>query len=359
LFFFLLLPSALLPVYGYLAWRLANGPWALAALGLPFLAVLAFPFLVSRRSADGGAGGGARAAARAAYLSMGVVSFLLVASLARDAAGLLSGHWLPRAAAVELAAAMLLAASAFGGFGPRVKRVKVRLPGLPAALVGLRIAQISDLHLSQHIGLRYVRRAVRKAAGLRADLLAFTGDIGDGPVGCLRAEIEALRPLTGAVPAFYVPGNHEVYWNFTSWLDAFRGLGMRVLLNEGERVRLRGEDVFVAGITDPACEALGLAPDLGGAARGAEGAALRILLSHRPDPAERAAEAGFELQLSGHTHGGQFFPWTLVAGLVHRYSLGLYRIGRMAVYVSAGTGSWGPRLRLGTRAEVTLLELEG
>jgi predicted MPP superfamily phosphohydrolase len=173
----------------------------------------------------------------------------------------------------------------------------------------------------------------------------------------LREEIGSLQELNKLAPVFYVPGNHEVYSNFHGWMEAFRSLGMRVLLNEGEKVRVRDAIMFVAGITDPACAMVDLKPDLAKAGLGGGGADFRILLSHRPDPAEESSKAGFDLQLSGHTHGGQFFPWTLVVSAVHRYSLGLYRLGNMRIYVSPGTGSWGPRLRLGTRAEVTLFEL--
>jgi predicted MPP superfamily phosphohydrolase len=197
----------------------------------------------------------------------------------------------------------------------------------------------------------------RKVLGASPDLVAFTGDIGDGRAADLAGALDELRPLAAAAPVFYVPGNHEVYWNLDEWLASFRGAGMRVLLNRGERIGIRGEELFVGGITDPACAAHGLAPDLAGAAQGAAGASFRMLLSHRPDPADAAAAAGFDLQLSGHTHGGQFFPWTIVAALVHKYSLGLYRVGKMWVYVSAGTGSWGPPVRLGTRPEITVFEL--
>lgn len=347
-------PSLALLLYGYLGWRLAGREgWGWAALALPFLAVLSFPVMVARRSAAREERAWEHGLTKLAYAGMALVSFFLVATLARDLAGLLGWQTDPRAA-VGLAFALFLLGSAGGFFGPRVRTVKLPFAHLPAELRGLRIALITDLHLSSHIGLRYVRRVVRRTSSAAPDLVMLTGDIGDGHVEKLRPEIEALRTLK---PAFYATGNHEVYWNFPEWMNAFRSVGMRVLLNEGETVTVRGHQIFVAGITDPACAMVDLPPDLAKAAQGGEGAALRILLSHRPDPAEEAARLGFDLQLSGHTHGGQFFPWTIVAQLVHRYSLGLYAMGKSWVYVSPGTGSWGPRVRLGTRAEITILEL--
>jgi predicted MPP superfamily phosphohydrolase len=354
LFVMILLPSILLPAYLYLGWRLGEAGLGWLLMALPFVCVLFFPVLVLRRTS----GRGSRLEdflARLAYVNMGFVSFLLVAFLARDLLGLVSGRWVSPFLALCAAALMLTAGIYGGAFGPFVRKVKINFSKLPAGLVGARIAQISDLHLSTNINLRYVERVVRKVRELAPDLVVLTGDIGDGHVADLRPEIEALKGL--GAPVFYATGNHEVYWNFEEWMSTFRGLGMKVLLNAGERVRIRGEDVFIGGITDPACEAIGLGPDLARTAAGSDGAAFRVLLSHRPDPADAAAAAGFDLQLSGHTHGGQFVPWTIVAGLVHKYSLGLYRIGKMFVYVSAGTGSWGPRIRLGTTAEVTLLEL--
>jgi predicted MPP superfamily phosphohydrolase len=355
LFFMFFFPSVTLPLYGYLGWRLCSGFTQWALLAVPFLSVISFPFLVARRSRGGGNSFVDVLAARISYASMGLVSFLLVASVAREVAVALGFARFTPLVELGFAFGLFFAGSAAGLLGPRVKRVRV--DGAPAELRGLRIAQVSDLHLSSHLGERYARRVAGKVVDAKPDLIALTGDIGDGSVPALKEAIGALAPLAKAAPAFYVPGNHEVYWDLPAWLAAFRGVGMRVLLNQGEQVEVLGKRVFVGGITDPACEVAGMPPDLAAAARGAEGALWKILLSHRPDPAEAAADAGFDLQLSGHTHGGQFFPWTIVAALVHRFSRGLHRVGRMWVYVSVGTGSWGPRIRLGTMAEVTILEL--
>lgn len=353
IFVLVLLPSVILPMYAYLAWRLGEAGLGWLLMAIPFLCVLVFPVLVLRRT-SGRQGPLETFLSRLAYVNMGFVSFLLVAFLGRDLLGLVAGRWVSPLLAVA-AAALMLAVGVYGGAcGPFIRRVKVPFPSLPEGLKGLRIVQLSDLHLGSSINLRYVERVVGRVRELAPDLVVLTGDIGDGHVADLRPEIEALRNLGPSV--FLATGNHEVYWNFEEWMSTFRSLGMKVLLNEGVRTRIRGEDVFIGAVTDPACEMLGLAPDLARAAQGGEGAAFRVLLSHRPDPADAASAAGFDLQLSGHTHGGQFVPWTIVAGLVHKYSLGLYRIGKMFVYVSAGTGSWGPRIRLGTTAEVTLLE---
>lgn len=340
-------------LYFYLGLRLASGAPAWLGLSIPFLFIFSYAFLIRGRVRTGSFG--AYLITEGAYLSMGLLSFLLVMSLARDLVGLLSGYWMQPLTAVGIALLSLGIAALRGIFGPSVRRRDLFYKELPAELEGFRIVHISDLHIGPSIGVRYVEKVVRKTVALEPQLLAFTGDIGDGPVQNFREELRALARVAEAkAPIFYVPGNHEAYWSFHSWAREFRAIGFRVLLNEGQK-----EGAFhVSGITDPAFEQMGVgeAPDLARAAAEA-GKEFKILLSHRPGYAEEAERHGFHLQLSGHTHGGQFFPWTIVASLVHRYNRGAYQIKNMWVYVSMGTGSWVPRLRLGTTAEIAVLTL--
>jgi predicted MPP superfamily phosphohydrolase len=159
---------------------------------------------------------------------------------------------------------------------------------------------------------------------------------------------------------FFVTGNHEYYSGTAQWIPHFRKLNFRVLLNEYAAISIRGARLVVGGVLDPAARAQGPEhaprPDL--AAGRDEGPAFRLLLAHNPKLAPLGEAAGFDLQLSGHTHAGQFFPWTLAVRLVHGpHVAGLSRSGRMWVYVSAGTGSWGPPVRFGTATELTLIRL--
>jgi len=156
-----------------------------------------------------------------------------------------------------------------------------------------------------------------------------------------------------------VTGNHEYYWDPEGLIAKMRELGFTPLLNENAALKIGESRLLVAGVTDPMGAAMTPAqkPDVSRAAHSDEKADLRILLAHRPDASTEAEPLGFDLQFSGHTHAGQFFPFSLLIGLEHRYSRGLYRHGRMQVYVNPGTGFWGPPNRLGVPAEITLATL--
>jgi predicted MPP superfamily phosphohydrolase len=301
---------------------------------------------------------------QASYLSMGWVSFALVFTLARDLLLLLTALPLLSAAhavvskagastvlGASLLALALGAASALRG--PRVVRVDVAVAGLHPHLEGLRIVQISDLHVGRTIRRHYVERTVQKARALAPDLLALTGDMVDGPVERLASHVEPLREVAGET-CFFVLGNHDCYSGAERWIGHFRDLGMRVLLNEHAVVRQGAARLLVGGVVDPAYTRLRPAISLEGAGE----SDFRLLLAHNPRLAPLGARAGFDLQLSGHTHAGQFFPWTLAVRLVHApHVAGLSREGAMQVYVSAGTGTWGPPVRFGTSPELTLLTL--
>jgi predicted MPP superfamily phosphohydrolase len=254
---------------------------------------------------------------------------------------------------------MTIAGAASALLGPRVKEVTLAFPGLPPGLEGLKIAQISDLHVGSTIRRHYVQRVVRKTNALAADLVALTGDITDGSVEELKPHVAALGELEPRGRVFYVPGNHEYYYGLSSWVDEMSRLGATVLANRGLTVERGGARLFVGGVTDPAArfQQQGEGPDPAAAAAGGRDADFRILLAHQPQIAPQSAAAGFDLQLSGHTHAGQFFPWTLVIRLFHKHYGGVSRSGAMQVYVSPGTGSWGPPIRLGSTTEVTLLRL--
>jgi hypothetical protein len=224
------------------------------------------------------------------------------------------------------------------------------VPGLHPDLEGYRIVQISDLHVGRTIRHRYVEHTVERALALAPDLVALTGDMVDGPVERLAPHVAPLARLPNA---FFILGNHDCYSGAEPWIAHFGGMGMQVLLNSTVRLKKGKADVLIGGMVDPAYRRL--RPEI----PSVEGKAdFRLLLAHNPRLAPLGAHAGFDLQLSGHTHAGQFFPWTLAVRLVHApHVAGLSREGRMQVYVSAGTGTWGPPVRFGTSPEVTLLTL--
>lgn len=242
----------------------------------------------------------------------------------------------------------------------RIVRVRIPLAGLPEALRGFTIVQVSDVHVGRTIKRRYVEAIVRAVNDLDADMVAVTGDLVDGPVEELAAHTAPLAGLRARHGTFFVTGNHEYYAGERAWIAELARLGLRVLMNEHVVLAHGGARIVVAGVTDfsahhfdpaqrsdPLAAIAGAPPD----------ADARILLAHQPRSAPAAAGAGFDLQLSGHTHGGQFWPWMLFVRLQQPFTAGLHRLGRMWVYISRGTGYWGPPKRFGAPSEITLLEL--
>jgi predicted MPP superfamily phosphohydrolase len=367
---FVLIVSAILAVgYAYVALRLGSGVWDRLALAVPFLLVWIVPVVYWSGDREGG-GHFDEALHVASYLSMAWLSFLVVLTLARDAL-LLVTLWAPAstphvllredgATLVYVGSFIALVIGALVALrGPHVCRVDIPIEDLHPDLDGFRIAQISDLHVGLTIRRRYVERVVALTESLRPDMIALTGDIVDGSVKALARHVEPLRRLS-AFPTFFILGNHDCYSGALPWIAHFRSMGMRVLLNSNEVIERGGARLLIGGVVDPALRMSnpGLEPRADQAAASAGDVALRVLLAHNPKLAPLGARAGFDLQLSGHTHAGQFFPWTLAVRLVHApHVAGLSREGRMWVYVSAGTGTWGPPVRFGTKPELTVVRL--
>lgn len=244
---------------------------------------------------------------------------------------------------------------------PGIKEVVVPISGLPKEFEGFRIAQISDLHIGPIIQEKYVREVARRISGTNPHFVAMTGDIADGSVEAFKRHLKPLGDIQSVYGSYYVTGNHEYYWSGDSWIKALEGVGVRALLNSSVLHRHDGQEFLVSGVVDDAAaiEKKGVEPDLELTLRDFKDRILplRILLAHQPKIAQEAAQFGFHLQLSGHTHGGQFIPWTWVAGFFHKFYVGLGRCEQMWVYVSRGTGTWGPPVRLGSPTEITLLRL--
>jgi predicted MPP superfamily phosphohydrolase len=244
--------------------------------------------------------------------------------------------------------------------GPKIYNVEVPIKNLPKEFDGFKIAQISDLHIGPMIGPRYTKRVVKMVNKLSPNLVALTGDIIDGSVDQAQRGAAPLAHFESTHGTFYITGNHEYYWGVDVAIGAIRKIGARTLLNE-HVVLEKGQDKMVlAGVTDYSAGHMvhDHHSDPKKALEGAPENLVKILLAHQPASYKAASAAGSDLQLSGHTHGGQFFPWSLVVALAQRYYKGLNRHENMWVYVNRGTAFWGPPLRFGIPSEITLLKLK-
>jgi predicted MPP superfamily phosphohydrolase len=243
--------------------------------------------------------------------------------------------------------------------GPRTREVRVPIMGLVDELSGLKIVHISDLHVGPTIRKEYVAKVVRLVNEALPDLIAITGDLVDGTAEAIAAHLEPLAGLRSRLGVFYVTGNHEYYWGAESLIAKARTLGFQPLINENRVLEVGGAKLLIGGVTDSSA-GMFIQEHKSEAAKAFHSPQLshfKILLAHRPSACIEAEPLGFDLQLSGHTHAGQFFPFSLLAPLVHKYYRGLNRHGRMWVYVNPGTGYWGPANRFGVASEITLLRL--
>ena len=382
-------------LHAWVGWRVAPSLAAFAPADTALWLMLAFSavlmpmsFLLRRRSK----GPVAMAVTWAGLLFMGMFSTLFVLTVLRDALLVLallvampgtlvqvSADWLTGLQSwTALAVPVLgLVATVWGFWAARrtatVVRVDVPIAGLPAALHGFTLAQISDVHIGPTIKGTYVQRIVARVNALNVDMVAITGDLIDGGVDELRRHVAPLAELVSRHGTFFVTGNHEYYSGAHAWITHLRSMGMHVLLNEhrvlqhdsghlpevGAAQRTPGT-LVVAGVadfsahhfdethrSDPAA-ALAGAPAHGG---------LRLLLAHQPCSAQAASDAGFDLQISGHTHGGQFWPWMYFVKYQQPFTAGLGRLENLWVYTNRGTGYWGPPKRFGVSSEITHLRL--
>lgn len=237
---------------------------------------------------------------------------------------------------------------------PVIVRADVPIKNLPADLDGFTIAQISDLHVGPLIHKPFVERVAEATNKLSPDIVALTGDFADGRVAVLKKDLAPLKDIKA--PQYFIMGNHEYYWYPQEWIALYREMGMKVLLNSHENIRRGAATLTVAGVED-----YSQGPVVSDPAKALEGAprdAIKVLLAHQPSDYVRANAAGAHLQLSGHTHGGQFFPWSMVVRFFHRYFTGLHQHEDMYVYINRGTGFWGTPLRTFVPPEITLLTLK-
>jgi predicted MPP superfamily phosphohydrolase len=359
---------------GYIGWRLLSGlnfgPVGIAAgIALLIGCCLFIPFSMRTRALQN-----RKLADRLAWVgltAMGFFSSLFVLTLLRDLI-LLGTHiflssvqvqlWIERSAQMTLYLALFvtLAGMFFARRRPGIVEIKIPVVDLPHALHGFSIAQISDVHVGPTIKRGFVEGIVRRVNDLKVDMIAVTGDLVDGSVQQLSAHTAPLAGLTARHGAYFVTGNHEYYSGERAWTEEIRRLGLHVLKNEHVVLKHDGASLVLAGVTDYGAHRFDPAQrsDPEAALRGAPvDAGARVLLAHQPSSAMAAAEAGFDVQISGHTHGGQFWPWNLFIHFFQPFSSGLHRLKNLWIYVSRGTGYWGPPNRFGVPSEITRIRL--
>ena len=264
-----------------------------------------------------------------------------------------------------LGGAAAILAGATGGFAlleglrpPRLREVRVTLKRLPMPLDGTTVVQLSDLHIGPTIGRPFMEGLVRRSNALSPDLVVITGDLVDGTVKDLAHAVEPLSQLQAKWGVYFVTGNHDYYSGAAAWIDHLATLGVKVLRNERVSVGNPPHTFDLAGIDDPTGHAYpGHGPDLPAALAGRDPLRELLLLAHQPTAVIEAAQHGVGLQLSGHTHGGQIWPFNWAVRLAQPYVAGLARLQDTLVYVSRGSGYWGPPMRLAAPAEITRITL--
>jgi hypothetical protein len=298
-------------------------------------------------------------------VSVGTADLLLVLSRATglpaawaDATAVTIARWragVSFAAAIVLAAASIRSALAL----PALRRVEIALSRWPAALDGFRILQVSDVHIGAILGRRFAASIVERVNAREPDLVAMTGDLVDGSVERLAAEVEPFRRLSARHGVFFITGNHDYYSGADPWVEFLTGLGIRALRNQRVVIGANGASFELAGVDDLQGRFFGenQGEDLASALDGRDPTRALVLLAHQPMAFRRAAAHGIDLQLSGHTHGGQIWPFRYLVRLFTPYVAGHYRHDDSQLYVSRGTGFWGPPMRFLAPAEITEIVL--
>ena len=324
------------------------------------LALLSISFVVASLLAWRSSHVAVRVLYRISAVWLGVLSFCVLAASSCWAvyvgAQLLGLHP-DRPTLVAVFFGLALLASFYGVVNAawtRVRRVAVKLPNLPESWRGRVAALVSDTHLGHVRGAKFLRRIVSTLTRLRPDIVFIAGDMYDGTVAKVNELAAPLAKLAAPWGAYFVAGNHEEFSDSTKHLDAVKQSGVRVL--NSEKVTVDGLQIVGVHYRDSTNDDRFRAA-LRGA--GVDRSRASILLTHAPDRVSVTEEEGFSLQLSGHTHGGQFFPFTWITSRLYgKFVYGLQRLGNLLVYTSYGAGTWGPPLRVGTKPEIVLLRFE-
>jgi len=255
-------------------------------------------------------------------------------------------------------------ASAFGYYnarkGPSIIKQDIYLNNLPPKFENFTIAQISDLHVGPTIKRPYVEDVLNKISQINPDLIALTGDLVDGSVEYIRSDFEPIKDMIANYGTFFVTGNHEYYSGVDQWLDEIDRLGVINLINDQKIISKGDEIISLAGITDYRAHQIKPSHKSNPfeAIKSVPKKVKKIMLAHQPNSIYDVHKAGVDLQLSGHTHGGQFWPFTYPTKFANAYLAGHYNHDGTQIYVNRGTGYWGPPLRLGVQSEITLIQLK-
>ncbi len=237
---------------------------------------------------------------------------------------------------------------------PQTKHIRVPIRNLPKNFHGYTLVQLTDLHINRPFARHRLEDIVATVNALKPQSIVITGDLSDSHVRHVKNEIAPLNQLSAPDGVYFVTGNHEYYTNIHQWLALVKELGIITLDNEHRVIEREGQRLLMCGVPDIRMSPIS---DPIKAQAGSQDGDIKILLAHQPQNIYEAVKVDYDLQISGHTHGGQFFPWTYVTDLVQPYIHGLYQVEKTQLYVSRGTGYWGPPIRIGAPAEITLLEL--
>lgn len=244
--------------------------------------------------------------------------------------------------------------------GPTIINQDIYLKNLPDSFENFTIAQISDLHVGPTIKKPYVEKVVNQISTINPDLIAITGDMVDGSIDYLRRDLEPLSQVVAKYGTYFVTGNHEYYSGAERWLDETDRMGFTNLVNDNKLITIKDQNIALAGVNDYRAHQIipSHRSNPQAALKGINSDKVKILLAHQPSSIFKANEAGYDLQISGHTHGGQFWPFTYPTKKANPYLSGLHNHNGTQIYVNSGTGYWGPPLRLGVTAEITLFKLK-
>lgn len=290
-----------------------------------------------------------------AYNLMGfyfvLMSFLLVKALI----GTFTDDWYLSGVALVLTMIHMLYGYYLARRLPEIKTTQIKLNQLNESLDQFKILQLSDVHIDQTTDADYANLLVEKTNSLNPDIIVLTGDIVDGFVKDLDTKVAPLKNLKAKYGVFYIPGNHEYYWNFNEWMHYFKSLNFEMLINENRIVAIENSKILIAGTHDLAAHRMNRLQkcDPDAALKTTERVDYKILLTHQPNAIKLLKIEKADLVLAGHTHAGQFFPANLLIYLFQKYVKGLYLIKGTYLYVNQGTGYWGPANRLGTTMEIS------
>ena len=238
---------------------------------------------------------------------------------------------------------------------PEIITQNISFKKLPDDLKNFKIAQITDLHVGSQIKAEMVQSVVDKINRIEPDIVVFTGDAADGSVEKYGKEMQPLQKIKSKYGNYFVTGNHEYYSDLKGWLNLIEDIGFKILINESIELNINNSKLVVTGIPDRTARyhVKSHKTNMKKAVNGYENADFKLLLAQQPKDIEHAVKYGYDLQLSGHTHGGQYIPFSFLVQLAHPFLKGLHSRGDTQIYINQGTGFWGPSIRIGTVPEIT------